>query len=222
LFWAIPVTLVTAIANLNSILKVFELDPVDETTAWYGLVSGLLPVVFLAILMTVLFMAIEGGAKRVVRFKSMAEVDSYTLYWHMLFQFANLWLILIGGSLFNQIDQLFETDNGEKEKFMDTAQKILDIIATALPGASTFFLNMILLSSFAAFGMELSMIPTYATKLIMRLISPEAARTQRQIDAAKTPPSLVWGQKIPPVIFIFLVSFLYMPIVPLIEVVRTL
>jgi calcium permeable stress-gated cation channel len=199
-------------------LAVLKLGKVDEKAAWYSLLAGLLPVIFLAILMAVLFMVIVAGAKRVVRFKSMAEVDSYTLHWHMLFQFANLWLILIGGSLFNQINALFKTDSGEDTSTIDMIQKILDVIARALPGASTFFVNMIFVSSFGAFGMELSMIPTYATKLILRLLSPAAARTQRQLDDAKTPPSLVWGQKIPPVIFIFLVSFLYMPIVPLIEV----
>lgn len=218
LFWAVPVTFVTAIANLNSILKSFKLPAVDETTFWYGLVSGLLPVIFLAILMAVLYMAIEAGAKRIIRLKTMPEVDSYTLYWHMLFQFANLWLILIGGSLFNQIDQVLSSDEGESKSETQAILDFLDVIATALPGASTFFMNMIIVASFGAFGMELSMIPTYATTLIFRILSPEAARTQRQIDDAKTPPSIVWGQQIPPIIFIFLVSFLYMPIVPLIEV----
>lgn len=218
LFWAVPVTFVTAMANLNSILKSFRLPPVDETTFWYGLLAGLLPVIFLAILMAVLYMAIEVGAKRIIRLKSMPEVDSYTLYWHMLFQFANLWLILIGGSLFNQIDQVLNSEEGESTSETQAILDFLDVIATALPGASTFFMNMIIVASFGAFGMELSMIPTYATTLIFRILSPEAARTQRQIDDAKSPPSIIWGQQIPPIIFIFLVSFLYMPIVPLMEV----
>lgn len=81
-----------------------------------------------------------------------------------------------------------------------------------------FFVNMILVSSFAAFGRELSMIPTYVVGVIMKWIKPEPMRTQRELDASKEPPSIVWGKKIPPIIFVFLVSIIYMAIVPLIEI----
>jgi hypothetical protein len=109
--------------------------------------------------------------------------------------------------LFNQLDALIE----------DPAS-VVDIIATALPGASVFFVNMIIFGSFGALGMELSMIPVYGVTLVMKLIQPEAMRTQRQIDDGKKPPSIIWGQRIPPIVFIFLVAILYMPIVPIIEV----
>jgi hypothetical protein len=207
LFWALPVSFVTSIANLNSILEAIGLDQADPSVFWYGLVSGLLPVIALAILMAVLYMTIVSVATSFVRFKSMADIDSYSLYWHQLYQFANLWLILIGGSAFNQIDAL-----------INDISSIVDIVATALPGASVFFVNMILVSSFGAFGLELSMLPTYGVKLIMAVIQPEAMQTQRQLDDAKTPPSIVWGQQIPPVVFIFLVSVLYCTIVPIIQV----
>jgi len=207
LFWAFPVSFVVAISNLNSILKAFGLDEADPNSFWYGLVSGLLPVVALAILMAVLYMVIVAAATKLIRFKSMPEVDSYSFFWHQLFQFANLWLILIGGSAFNQIDEL-----------IDDVTAIVDIIAAALPGASVFFVNMILLGSFGGFVLELSMLPTHGIKLIMNIIQPEAMRTQRQLDEGKKPPSIVWGQQVPPVVFIFLVAVIYMPIVPIMEV----
>ena len=207
LFWAVPVSFVTSIANLNSILEAVGLKQADPTVFWYGLVSGLLPVIALAILMAVLYMAIVAVATSFICFKSMPEVDAYSLYWHQLFQFANLWLILIGGSAFNQIDGLIEDPTA-----------IISIIAKALPGASTFFVNMILVASMGQFGLELSMIPTYGLTLVMKLLQPEAMRTQRQIDTSKKPPCMVWGQRIPPAVFIFLVAVLYMAIVPIMEV----
>lgn len=207
LFWAVPVAFVTSIANLNSLLDSLGLDTVDENQAWYGLVSGLLPVVFLAILMAVLYMAINVVATKVVKLKSLPQVESYCVFWHMLFQFANLWLILIGGSLFNQLNTLIE-EPGE----------FVDIIADALPGASTFFVNMILVDSFGSLGIELSQIPAFVVSRIMGFLQPEPARTQRQLDETKQPQPIVWGQQVPPTIFVFLVSFMYMPIVPLIEI----
>jgi hypothetical protein len=207
LFWTVPVSFVTSIANLNSILKAFGVKTADPHSGWYGLVSGLLPVIALAILMAVLYTAIVGVATNLVRYKSMPEVDAYALHWHQLFQFANLWLILIGGSVFNQIHALISDPT-----------KIVEIIARAMPGASIFFVNMILARSFGQFGMELSMVSTYGIKLIMKAIQPEALQTQRQIDEGKKPPSIVWGQNVPPMVFIFLVSIIYMPIVPIMEV----
>jgi hypothetical protein len=44
--------------------------------------------------MMVLYMAITGVATSVIGYKSLPEVDVYCLFWHQLFQFANLWLIL--------------------------------------------------------------------------------------------------------------------------------
>jgi len=208
LFWAAPVSFITSIANLNGILEALKLKPANPNAAWYGLVSGLLPVVFLAILMAVLYLAIRGAAVHVIRFKSWPQVDAYTFYWHQLFLFANLWLILIGGSLFNQLDAILQDVS---------LAETLDIIAKALPGAASFFVNLLLVSSLGAFGLELSMLPTHGVQLIMNWIQPEAARTQRQLDQAQTPPSLVWGQQVPPVVFVFLVVFLYFAIVPLLQ-----
>jgi hypothetical protein len=206
LFWAAPVSFVTSIANLNSILETLGLEQVDPSLFWYGLVAGLLPVIALAILMQVLYMAIVAAGTHWIRFKSFPEVDAYTLRWHQLFQFANLWLILIGGSIFNQLDSLIE-DQGS----------VVEIIAKALPGASIFFVNMISVGGLGNFGMELSCLTTYGVTLVMNMLQPEAMRTQRMLDDAKTPPVILWGQRIPPFVFVFLVTILYMPIVPVVE-----
>ena len=207
LFWAVPVSIVVSIANLNGILQTLGLDQADPGSFWYGLISGLLPVIALQILMIVLYMAIVACAKRFVRIKSVPEVDVYAFYWHQLFQFANLWLILIGGSAFNQMKSI-----------IDKPSTILDVIAKAIPATSVFFVNMILLGSFGAFGLQLSLLPTYGMTLVMKLIQPDSQRTQRMIDASKKPPSLVWGKQIPSMVFVFLVAILYFPIVPIIEV----
>jgi Calcium-dependent channel, 7TM region, putative phosphate len=198
LFWAFPMAGLALFNNLNSFLALFDTS-VDPTAPWYGLVSGLLPVVALAVLMMVLYMIITMSATKFIRYKSWPEVDSHCLFWHTLFQFANLWFIVIGGSLFN----LF--NNIESLNFDD----IVRTVATAMPGQAVFFINMIVVSSFGAFGLELSMIPKHAVTFIMGLISPPEARTQRELDSGQKPPSIVWGQIMPPIIFIFLVMFIY-------------
>eukprot|EP00542_Grammatophora_oceanica_P020413 CAMPEP_0194039544 /NCGR_PEP_ID=MMETSP0009_2-20130614/11659_1 /TAXON_ID=210454 /ORGANISM="Grammatophora oceanica, Strain CCMP 410" /LENGTH=817 /DNA_ID=CAMNT_0038682411 /DNA_START=94 /DNA_END=2547 /DNA_ORIENTATION=+ len=207
LFWAVPVAFVTALANLNGLLKSVGLPEQDPNSAWYGIVSGLLPVIFLQILMIVLYLCIVACAKMIIKKKSMPEVDTYALFWHQLFQFANLWLILFGGSAISELDTL-----------LNNPDELVRSIAAALPAQSVFFVNYIILASFGAFGLELSMLPTYGVKLLLSMIQPEASKTQRQLDDEQVPPSVIWGRIIPPMIFIWLVSIVYMTIVPMMSV----
>ena len=206
IFWAVPVSFVVSIANLNGILQAFGFAAADPNTFWYGLLTGLLPVIALQVLMIVLYMAIVACATKFIRYKSMPEVDAYAYYWHQLFQFANLWLVLIGGSAFNQIDSIIEEPTS-----------ISKVIAASMPAASIFFVNMILVGTFGSFGLQLSLLPTYGVTLIMNMIQPEAQRTQRMLDDARKPPSLTWGKQIPGMVFVFLVAIMYFPIVPIME-----
>jgi len=207
LFWAVPVTFVTSIANINSLLGTFGLTKVNPNSFGYGLLSGLLPVIFLQVLMIVLYLSIGMVGKFFIRMKSMPNVDNYVLFWHQLYQFANLWLILIGGSMFNQIDG-----------FTEDPSSIITILATAVPGAGTFFFNVISVQSFGTLGMELSQIVQFIINIVMDKIQPEAARTQRMLDEGKKPKFLEWGKILPKIVFVFLVSVVYMPIVPLLSI----
>lgn len=206
LFWAVPVSFVTGLANLNSILTSVGLDELDSDSFYYGLLAGLLPVIFLQALLFALYLAIGLCAMYWVRKKSMPEVDAYTFVWHQLYQFANLWLILIGGSAFNQLDAV-----------INDPSSIATLLASALPGASAFFLNMIIMQSFLMFGVELSCIAQYGVQLALNFVQPEAMKTQRMLDDSKKPQTIIWGKIIPPMIFVFLVALVYMPIVPLME-----
>jgi hypothetical protein len=95
--------------------------------------------------------------------------------------------------------------------------QVLTLVADAIPGASPFFVNMMIMGSFLAFGLELSLLPAYGVNLIVSMLQPEAMRTQRMLDAAQNPQTIVWGKTLPPMVFILLVTLVYMPIVPLME-----
>lgn len=57
--------------------------------------------------------------------KSEAEVDLYVFKWHFGFRVANLWLIIVGGSLINQLDP-----------FIDDPGSIVDLLGVSVPGKS--------------------------------------------------------------------------------------
>jgi len=207
LFWAVPVAFVIGVANLNAILSAVGLPTANSSSGWYGLISGLLPPVFLALLMIFLYKAITFVATSWVRYKSQPEVDEYVFFWHQLFQFANLWLLLIGGSLFGQVSTIADDPTG-----------IVDAITAALPGAAIFFANYILVATFGSWGLELSMLPTYGVTLLKSIFQSEEMRTQRELDESKKTTPIDWGKKLPPMVFQFLIVLVYMPIAPIIVV----
>jgi hypothetical protein len=100
---------------------------------------------------------------------------------------------------------------------LEDPTEIATLLASAIPGASPFFVNMIIMGSFLALGLELSLLPAYGVNLIMGMLKPEAMRTQRMLDEAQNPQTIIWGKILPPIVFILLVTLVYMPIVPLME-----
>lgn len=57
--------------------------------------------------------------------KSEAEVDLYVFKWHFGFRLANLWLIIIGGSIINKLDE-----------FASKPGNIIDLLGVSVPGKS--------------------------------------------------------------------------------------
>ena len=109
--------------------------------------------------------------------------------------------IVIGGSAFNQFDKL-----------INDPKSIGNILAAAMPAQSSFFINIAIVQSLSKFGMELSQIVAYVVRAVMNRLFPPAARTQRALDTGAKPIALEWGKKLPPMIFIFLVSMVYMTV----------
>lgn len=57
--------------------------------------------------------------------KSEADVDLYVFKWHFGFRVANLWLVVIGGSIINKLDG-----------FIEKPGDAVDLLGTSIPGKS--------------------------------------------------------------------------------------
>ena len=115
-----------------------------------------------------------------------------------------MWLIVIGGSFFDQLDLL-----------LADPRELIDILAAALPGMAVFFINMMQVDAFAFLSLELTLVPTYGVRYLMSLIQDEEKLTQRELDEASKPPIIEWARRIPPIVFVYAVILAYMPIVPM-------
>jgi chaperonin cofactor prefoldin len=207
LFWAIPVSFTQILANLDGLReKAPWLWIPEKGTPLYGFLVGYLPVIFFLILMFLVPLLIALSAEKFIKMKSLSSVDLYLFRWHFGFQIANLWLILIGGSIFNQLSSLIDSPKGA-----------IKVIASAVPSASQFFLNILIVNTFAGLFMEISQLVPAVILIILRKIKPDSQRSQRDLDARFEPSPLVWGKVYPPLIFNLLVGLVYICIVPIIQ-----
>ncbi len=72
LFWAIPVSFVNSLANMNSILQSLDIKTVDPSKPWYGFLSGILPVIALALLL-------EGEFSSMLSFQSIVSCFFFSI-----------------------------------------------------------------------------------------------------------------------------------------------
>jgi hypothetical protein len=94
-------------------------------------------------------------------------------------------------------------------------KSIANLMASAVPGASTFFLNMVILNTFVMSMFYLSNLAEFGQQILKSFLEPPV-KTDRFIENKK-PRELLWGFYLPPIVFIVLVSFVYVTIVPLLE-----
>ncbi|CAM9780654.1 unnamed protein product [Ascophyllum nodosum] len=206
LFWAIPVVFVLSIADLNEISKQFTWLWVPESGSFlHGIISGLLPVVALAVLTSLVPLVIRFTAMKFIRFKSEAEVDIYTFKWHFGFRVANLWLIIIGGSIINRVDD-----------FIDDPSSIVELLGSSVPTKSQFFTSTLLVSLFAGLSKDICRIIPVLIYGVTGALSNERGMSDRKLRNAQAAPSLNWSIFYPPLLFVLLVVYCYATIAPLV------
>lgn len=206
LFWAVPVIFVLGIADLEALEKRWTWIPLPDPDGFlYGLIAGLLPVVALAVLTALVPIVIRMVAIKFCRMKSEADVDLYVFKWHFGFRLANLWLIIIGGSIINKLDG-----------FVDDPGSIVDLLGVSVPGKSQFFLLTLIVSLLAGLAMDLSRIIPVVISTIMGALSDEKGKSDRELRNGQAAPSVNWGVFYPPLLFVLLVVFCYASIAPIV------
>ncbi|CAM9836918.1 unnamed protein product, partial [Scytosiphon promiscuus] len=206
LFWAVPVAFVLAISDLAAIEERASWIPLPASDSFlYGLISGLLPVVALAVLTAIVPIVIRLVSIKFCKMKCEADVDLYVFKWHFLFRVANLWLIIIGGSIINKLDP-----------FIEDPGSIVDLLGVSVPGKSQFFLQTLVVSLLAGLAMDVSRIIPVIISMVTGALSNPAGKSDRELRRAQSAPSLNWGVFYPPLLFVLLIVFCYAAIAPLI------
>ncbi|KAG0344141.1 hypothetical protein BG004_004704 [Podila humilis] len=208
LFWTIPVFFVSSIANIASIVNTFSFLAFleDLPAPALGIIQGVLPPLFLAILMALLpiiltFMANFEGH---VRYSAITHSVMSKFFFFLV---VNVLLIstLSGGFL-----KTWEEISKGGFNFFE----IINLLSKNLPGASTFFVTYALLKGFTGPVLELLQIsPLILNFLLTNLL----ARSPRQIwDIQGRLISANYGVIFPPQTLMFCIGIVYSTIAPLV------
>lgn len=203
-FYLIPIAFVSSLTSLTSITSTFPfLKPLlDANPVVQGFLEGFLPslafIIFMALLPMILkSMSIAEGMQ------SFTEIERGVFIKFFQFQLINFFLAtIIAGSLLSQLDA-----------FIDEPASIVSLLAESVPSFSTFFINFIMLATFAQWPLQLVRAPA----LVIGSILQKFSVTEYEKEQASLPPQFAYGSSYPMYLLIFLIGLAYCVIAPLIS-----
>lgn len=208
-FWMIPVGFVATLSTLDQLAKQFPfLDFVtDLSPGLKGFLQGFLPTLVLLVFNIVLpkillvMSVIEG-------IEAVSWLQMAVLRKLFYFQLLNNFLILtISSALFVQLQAI-----------VDSPTSIAALLGAALPKASTFFINYIMLNTFSVFPMKLL---TVGPLVVGFLKKKFLAKTPKELLLAEVPPLIDYAVTYSPALLVFIIGYCYASLAPLVLVFAT-
>jgi len=206
-FWSIPVTLISALANLWALCGISWLDihigvPDDYSFFIKGVVQELLPSLLLAIFMNLLPLLLN-AIFLLRKFHTHSEHSFGVTVAYFSFLLLNVLLITtIAGSIFSVLDESLEHPTA-----------VIQLLSSSLPLQSTFFINYIMIQCFGVFGTDTVRIGSFIVTQIQKLF---CTKTQSEKRAADDPGDFPYSSRWPQDILIFVIGITYSTMSPLV------
>ncbi|EJT78079.1 phosphate metabolism protein 7 [Gaeumannomyces tritici R3-111a-1] len=208
IFWAIPVAIVGVISNINYLMNEFTwlrwLNAIPDKIM--GVITGLLPSVALAILMSLVPVIMRLCAKFSGE-PSYSRVELFTQNAYFCFQVVQVWFVsTVGGAgpgLYKQIQDIAQEPG-----------KITQVLSQALPKPGNFYNNYFLVQGLTVAAGVLSQVVGFAIFMIMyKFLSgtPRALYTKWANLSA-----ISWGSVMPVYTMIVCIAIIYAVISPLV------
>lgn len=205
IFWCIPVAVVGAISNINFITeKLTFLKFINNMPSkLMGIITSLLPVVALAVLMSLVppFIKKMGKISGAI---TVQEVDRYCQNWFFAFQAVNSFLVVTLASAAVSSIQTIISDPGSA----------LTLLATKLPKASNFYLSYLCLLGLVTSSKAIANVVGLALAQFLGRILDKTPRAKWNRYATLGEPG--FAVLYPGYEFVALIAFAYAMIAPLI------
>ncbi|KAL1744955.1 hypothetical protein HDZ31DRAFT_37437 [Schizophyllum fasciatum] len=208
IFWAIPVAFVGTVSNVSGLCdNISWLSWLCKIpTIPLGIIEGVLPPALLAALFALLPMILRFLAwySCLPRY-SLISTNVYKRYFAFLVIHGFL-IVTLSSGITNAIRDI-----------IDNPTNTVSVLATKLPGASTFFLTYILVQGLAGAGGALAQLAPIAMYFIKKRLLGSTPR--QTFDITYRMPSVDFGTLLPRLSLIATIGFAYSILSPLINVV---
>ncbi|KAF1941147.1 DUF221-domain-containing protein [Clathrospora elynae] len=206
IFFAVPVAFVGLISNINYLADRFSwLEWILKIPqVILGVVTGLLPVVMLAVLMALVPIICRLMAK-FAGYVTYSQVELKTQNWYFAFQVVQVFLVAtLSSAVTSVINQVIAQPSG-----------VLKLLAENLPKASNFYINYFILLSLSSASGTLLNIGGFVVVVLLGRVLP--GKTPRKIFDKLTKLSAPsWGSEYPKWINLAVIAITYSGIAPLI------
>lgn len=185
IFWAIPVAIVGVISSVDTIKKLPGLTWIqDIPKVVLGVVSGLLPSVALAILMSLVPVFMR-GLSGLAGAKTRTESELFTQQSYFIFQVVQIFLVRTMTDAF-------------ASSIVDIAQKpsnILNILAQNIPKASNFYISYFIVQGLTlAIGTLTQVVGLFVFRLLYKYLT---GTPRAMFQKWTTLAGVLWGSLLP-------------------------
>jgi len=205
IFWSIPVAVVGSISNINYLTcQLPWLSFINSIPkAILGVITGLLPVVALAILMALLPIILRKCAK-IAGKPSLSTVELHVQNSYFAFQVVQVFLITtLSSAIASSVQQIIKDP-----------VSVTSLLAKSIPKASNFYISYMILQGLAvSAGALLQIVGLIVGKLLSRILDGTPRKKWNRWTKLS---GLGWGTVFPVYTNIVVISITYAPIAPLI------
>ncbi|KAH7143821.1 hypothetical protein EDB81DRAFT_508218 [Dactylonectria macrodidyma] len=203
IFWAIPVGIVGIIAQVSTLQKIPGLTWIADIPSFIlGVISGLLPSVALAILMSLVPVIMRICAKKAGAV-SLSQAELFTQNAYFVFQVVQVFLIRT----------ITDTAAGAITGIIQDPNSVFDILSSSLPTSSNFYISYFIVQGLT---IATSVLTQVIGCVIFGILYKFLASTPRAMYTKWTTlSSLSWGSLLPVYTNIAVISITYSVIAPL-------
>ena len=203
IFWAIPVAVVGCISNINFLIeKVHFLSFINNCPkVLLGLITGILPTVALAILMSLVPVIIKAVGKK-SGFVTKQQVELYCQAWFFGFEVVQVFLVVT----------LASSASSTVTAIIDDPGSAMTLLANNLPKASNFYLSFYLLQGLTAPALAFLQIGPLIVSKVLKFLQNTPRKKWEKYNVV---PGLSYGVLYPAYQLLVVIMLCYSIIAPI-------
>lgn len=209
IFWAIPVAVVGCISNITFLTeKVHFLSFINNCPAvLLGLITGILPTVALAILMSFVPVFIKFAGKKAGKFTHQ-QVELYCQSWYFGFQVIQVFLVVT----------LASSASSTVTAIINDPSSAMTLLAQNLPKASNFYISYFLLQGLMTPALSLLQAVPLLLSKALKFLQNTPRKKWEKYNTLSTPS---WGVIYPTIELLVVLFLVYSIISPIILIFST-